>query len=156
MLGAVSGMKESLEELISQAEDEHRSTRGAARAARAGDDDGGGGGGDGASKKSMSAKRRRELLLAEVARYKEVLAHPAFKADPWGALMEHIRNTVTIPAERRRAEEEAAAKEDERRAKKKKGKQRAAAAEARRPRRPPLYLVLHGVHLQQPCVGVLL
>ena len=75
------------------------------------------------------SKKRKKLLLAEVARYKEVIAHPAFKADPWGALMEHIRNTVTIPAERRRAEEEAAAKEDERRAKKKKGKQRAAAAD---------------------------
>ena len=60
-----------------------------------------------------------------MARYKEVI-RAAFKADPWGALMEHIRNGGDRRSAARRG---GGGEEDERRARGKKGKQRAAAAD---------------------------
>lgn len=75
VLGAVDGMRASLEDLLSEGE---------RRAAAAAPSSGG----------SLSSKKRQKLVAEETEHMRAVLAHPAFIADPFAALQEHLRNTV--------------------------------------------------------------
>ena len=86
-LGAVAGMRGSLEELIAESE-----ARVQERVAQA----------EGSSKptkKSMSSKRRQQLVVEESQHLQDVLSHPAFVANPFAALQEHLSNTVTNATE---------------------------------------------------------
>ena len=98
-LGAVAGLRGSLEDLITASEERVRERRSAAEGAEK------------ASKKSMSSKRRQQLVADESLHMREVLSHPAFVANPFAALQEHLSNTVTAPASK---EEERAGKHDRR------------------------------------------
>lgn len=89
-LGAVAGMQGSLEELIAASE-----TRVQERVARNNKEQEAK-----VSKKSLSSKRRQELVAEESAHLRDVLAHPAFKANPFAALQEHLANTVEPVAEK--------------------------------------------------------
>ena len=82
ILGAVGGMKASLDDLLEASE---------SRAAAA---SGSGGG-------SLTSKKRQKLVADETSHMKAVLAHPAFIADPFAALQEHLQNTVSRPARER-------------------------------------------------------
>ena len=59
-----------------------------------------------ASKKSMSSKRRQQMVVEESAHLRDVLSHPAFVANPFAALQEHLANTVTQPAAKEREQKE--------------------------------------------------
>ena len=88
-LGAVAGMQGSLEELIAASE-----ARVQERVAKSDE--------EAKSKKSLSSKRRQQLVADESLHMREVLAHPAFQANPFAALQEHLANTVTQPAAKER------------------------------------------------------
>ena len=81
VLGAVDGMRASLEDLLSEGE---------RRAAAAAPSSGG----------SLSSKKRQKLVAEETEHMRAVLAHPAFIADPFAALQEHLRNTVAPQEEK--------------------------------------------------------
>ena len=72
VLGAVSSMRESLEELVSTVETSAQKRENV----------------------SISGKRRLKLVAEETQHLCAVLEHPAFIADPFAALQEHLRNTV--------------------------------------------------------------
>lgn len=42
----------------------------------------------------MGKRARQALQASEIAHFQQVLKHPAFKADPLGAISEHIKNAV--------------------------------------------------------------
>ena len=48
---------------------------------------------------AITSKKRQKLVAEETAHMQQVLEHPAFVADPFAALQEHIKNTVTAQAE---------------------------------------------------------
>ena len=54
---------------------------------------------------SLTTKKRQKLVAEETAHMKAVLEHPAFVADPFAALQQHIANTVGGPNSRERREE---------------------------------------------------
>ena len=99
-LGAVAGLRGSLEELITASEERVRERASAAEGAEK------------ANKKSMSSKRRQQLVADESQHMREVLSHPSFIANPFAALQEHLANTVTGPAGK---EKERASKHERRR-----------------------------------------
>ena len=74
ILGAVDGMKASLEELLEANERMHKASD--------------------SSLGSLTSKKRQKLVADETSHMQQVLVHPAFIADPFAALQEHIRNTV--------------------------------------------------------------
>ena len=43
---------------------------------------------------SLTSKKRQKMVADETSHLQQVLQHPAFVADPFAALQEHIRNTV--------------------------------------------------------------
>ena len=49
---------------------------------------------------SLSSKKRQKLVAEETEHMRAVLAHPAFIADPFAALQEHLRNTVAPQEEK--------------------------------------------------------
>lgn len=71
----LDSMKASLEELL-EANEEHHTKEWRAR------------------KRSLTSKARSRIVVQETAHLQQVLDHPAFKADPFAALNEHIRNIV--------------------------------------------------------------
>ena len=73
-LNVVSAMRDSLEELLAAGE-------GAARAAPE-------------QLSAKSNKKRQQLVSEETQQMQEIMQHPAFVADPFAALQEHLRNTV--------------------------------------------------------------
>ncbi len=83
-LGAVHSMRDSIEQLIQERESE--TSRLAARAA----------GGAPAS-----GRRRAKMVVEETSNLTAVLAHPAFQADPFGAIEAHLASTQ-VAAERER------------------------------------------------------
>lgn len=93
-LGAVAGIRGSLDELITASEERVRERAAAAEGAEK------------ASKKSMSSKRRQQMVVEESAHLRDVLSHPAFVANPFAALQEHLANTVTQPAAKEREQKE--------------------------------------------------
>jgi len=76
VLGAVDGMRASLEELLAEGE---------ARAAKSQAED---------YSIGLNAKKRLKLVAEETANLADVIAHPAFKADPFAALSAHLNATV--------------------------------------------------------------
>lgn len=93
VLGAVAGLRGSLDDLIHASEERVRERAAAAE------------GVEKASKKSMSSKRRQQLVVDETQHMQEVLSHPAFIANPFAALQEHLSNTVTAPASKEKLKE---------------------------------------------------
>jgi len=89
-LGAVAGMQGSLEELIAASE-----ARVQERVAKNNEEEEAK-----SSKKSLSSKRRQEMVAEESAHLRDVLSHPAFQANPFAALQEHLANTVGQPSEK--------------------------------------------------------
>lgn len=79
VLGAVSGMQQSLEDLMRESEQR-------VRAAQPTPPEQGG--------VSLTSKKRQQLVVEETQHMRDVLAHPAFVADPFAALQEHLANTV--------------------------------------------------------------
>ena len=86
ILGAVDGMRSTLDELLAANEQKHREQ------ATLDDDEAGA---------TMSSKKRQKLVAAETAHMQQVLEHPAFVADPFAALQEHLQNTVGAIADKR-------------------------------------------------------
>ena len=43
---------------------------------------------------ALSSKRRQKIVAEETQHLEQVLQHPAFVADPFAALQEHLRNTI--------------------------------------------------------------
>ena len=84
ILGAVDGMKASLEELLSSNEQRLREQQRADEARLSGS--------------ALSSKKRQKLVAEETLHMQQVLEHPAFIADPFAALQEHLRNTVGVPS----------------------------------------------------------
>ena len=82
LLGAVGGMQASLEELLEAGDS-------APTAGPSG---------------SLTTKKRQKLVADETAHLQAVLEHPAFVADPFAALQQHISNTVGGPNSRERRE----------------------------------------------------
>jgi hypothetical protein len=82
ILGAVDGLKESLEELL--AANEQRLQQQHAQPAAA-------------SGAALTSKKRQKLVAEETHHMQQVLQHPAFMADPFAALQEHLKNTVGDP-----------------------------------------------------------
>ena len=81
ILGAVDGMKASLDELLEANEGKHKKLKG--------------GGSDAAApSQAMAAVKRQKLVAEETAHMQQVIQHPAFVADPFAALQEHLKNTV--------------------------------------------------------------
>uniref|UniRef100_A0A7S0HUC4 Ribosome biogenesis protein SLX9 n=1 Tax=Phaeocystis antarctica TaxID=33657 RepID=A0A7S0HUC4_9EUKA len=93
VLGAVAGLRGSLDDLIHASEERVRERAAAAEGAEK------------ASKKSMSSKRRQQLVVDETQHMQEVLSHPSFIANPFAALQEHLSNTVTAPASKEKLKE---------------------------------------------------
>lgn len=79
ILSAVDGMKASLDELLAANDQAQRLKAGA---------------GDPIAGSSLSSKRRQKLVAEETEHMQQVLQHPAFVADPFGALQEHLANTM--------------------------------------------------------------
>ncbi len=77
ILSAVDGMKASLDELLTANEQVHRKK---AEVQQPGG--------------SLTSKRRQKLVAEETRHMQAVLQHPAFVADPFGALQEHLSNTM--------------------------------------------------------------
>ena len=46
---------------------------------------------------SLTSKKRQKLVVEETQHLRAVLEHPAFVADPFAALQEHLQNTVAPP-----------------------------------------------------------
>ena len=84
VLGAVSGIAASLDELVAASD---ARVRGSASTHA---QDGG---------ISLSSKKRQQLVVEETQHLQAVLEHPAFVADPFAALQEHLQNTIQPPAE---------------------------------------------------------
>ena len=82
ILGAVDGLKASLDELLAANAQVHRQ--------RAEVELGG----------SLTSKRRQKIVAEETKHLQAVLAHPAFVADPFGALQEHLSNTMAAMEEK--------------------------------------------------------
>ena len=81
ILGAVDGMKASLDELLEANEGKHKKLKG--------------GGSDAAApSQAMAAVKRQKVVAEETAHMQQVIQHPAFVADPFAALQEHLKNTV--------------------------------------------------------------
>jgi hypothetical protein len=81
ILGAVDGLRSSLDELLAANEKQHRERAAATD-------------GDAASSHTMSSKKRQKLVAEETAHMQQVIQHPAFVADPFAALQEHLHNTI--------------------------------------------------------------
>ena len=82
ILGAVDGMRSSLEELLAANERKHREQ------AAAEEEEGA----------ALTSKKRQKLVVEEMEHMKQVLSHPQFVEDPFGALQQHLANTVTAAA----------------------------------------------------------
>ena len=102
VLGAVAGLRGSLDDLIQASEARVRERAAAAEGAEK------------ASKKSMSSKRRQQLVVEETQHMQEVLSHPSFIANPFAALQEPLSNTVTAPASKQNLKVERGRKSDRR------------------------------------------
>ena len=79
ILGAVDGMKASLEELLNASESAHRSNANQLSAHPT---------------STMTSRRRQKLVAEESLHMQQVLQHPAFVADPLATLQEHLKNTM--------------------------------------------------------------
>ncbi len=79
-LGAVSAMRDSLEEALAASEAASRPAAAAGLSAK-------------------TNKKRLALVNEEAAQMQAILSHPAFVADPFAALQEHLRNTVAPRSE---------------------------------------------------------
>eukprot|EP00743_Colponemidia_sp_Colp-15_P005883 GILK01006324.1.p1 GENE.GILK01006324.1~~GILK01006324.1.p1 ORF type:complete len:169 (-),score=32.43 GILK01006324.1:615-1121(-) len=44
--------------------------------------------------KGLSQKRKQHILLREVQQFQSVLSHPVFQSNPFGAIREHLNNTL--------------------------------------------------------------
>lgn len=86
VLGAVGGMAASLEELMAASDARMRGSSSTHA------QDGG---------ISLTSKKRQQLVVEETQHLQAVLEHPAFVADPFAALQEHLQNTVTPPVDER-------------------------------------------------------
>ena len=75
ILGAVDGMRSTLDELFEENERRHREQPA---------DDGG----------ALTTKKRQKLVAEEAAHMEQVIQHPAFVADPFAALQEHLKNVL--------------------------------------------------------------
>ena len=51
-----------------------------------------------AGPKKMSKGKRQNIIASEVSQFQAVLAHSAFKANPFATISEHLNNTVADPA----------------------------------------------------------
>ena len=80
ILGAVDGMRSSLDELLEENERKHREQAP----------------GDGVAEKAhvITSKKRQKLVADETEHMKQVIEHPSFVADPFAALQEHLANTI--------------------------------------------------------------
>ena len=81
VLGAVDGMRSSLDELLAASEKKFKQ--------QAEDADMGP-----ASSHAITSKKRQKMVADETAQMQQVIQHPAFIADPFGALQQHLANTV--------------------------------------------------------------
>ena len=82
ILGAVDGLKSSIDDLIA-ANDKHYREQWQ-----------GSGGTAEVNQFALTARKRQKMVVAETEHLQQVLTHPAFVADPLAALQEHLRNTV--------------------------------------------------------------
>ena len=76
ILGAVDGMRSTLDELLEENERKHRE--------QSTDESG----------SALTSKKRQKLVADETAHMKQVIQHPAFVADPFAALQEHLKNVI--------------------------------------------------------------
>ena len=79
ILGAVGGIKASLEELLASHEKRAKQQKEETTQATVG---------------SLTSKKRQKLVAEETLHIQQVLEHPSFVADPFAALQSHLRNTV--------------------------------------------------------------
>ncbi|KAL1515576.1 hypothetical protein AB1Y20_002196 [Prymnesium parvum] len=86
-LGAVGGIAASLDELMAASDARARGS------ASTHAQDGG---------VSLTSKKRQQLVVEETQHLQAVLDHPAFKADPFAALQEHLNNTVAPSTDERK------------------------------------------------------
>ena len=49
------------------------------------------------SKAALTSKKRQKMVVDETHHMQRVLEHPAFVADPFATLAEHLQNTVGAP-----------------------------------------------------------
>jgi len=89
IMSAVDGMKASLDELLTANERAHRP-----------------GETEPAAGSSLTSKRRQKLVVEETKHMQQVLQHPAFVADPFAALQEHLSNTMAATVAKQREREE--------------------------------------------------
>jgi len=80
---AISGIRATLDELLTANEQLHKD------AAAASDPS--------VSKAALTSKKRQKMVVDETHHMQRVLEHPAFVADPFAALAEHLQNTVGGP-----------------------------------------------------------
>ncbi|KAL3780081.1 hypothetical protein ACHAW5_004565 [Stephanodiscus triporus] len=76
---------------------------------------GGGGGGGGGANKALTCntnRSKRALANSEISHMGLVLRHPAFNEDPFEAIRQHLRNSLTGDAEKLRAESKTRDEED--------------------------------------------
>jgi len=60
----------------------------------------------------LTSKNKNKLLSAELEQFKNVLAHPAFKANPMGAITEHLKNTIKLQESEKKKEKSRAASDE--------------------------------------------
>ena len=75
-LAALGGMRASLEEMLAAGEEKAASSSA------------------GSAGVGLNAKKRLQLVADETANMRDVLDHPAFKSDPFGAIQAHLQSTV--------------------------------------------------------------
>ena len=93
ILSAVDGMKASLDELLAANEETHRQKADAEPAGS-----------------SLTSKRWQKLVAEETKHMQAVLQHPAFVANPFGALQEHLSNTMAAMEEKAKDREQSRSK----------------------------------------------
>ena len=53
---------------------------------------------DGQKPKRVSNKTKQKVAGSEIKLLRAVHEHPAFKADPFAAIQEHLKNTLNVPS----------------------------------------------------------
>lgn len=79
--GAMDGIRATLDELLAANERHHKSAAVDASGSNA----------------VLTSKKRQKMVADETQHMQRVLEHPAFIADPFAALAEHLKNTVGAP-----------------------------------------------------------
>lgn len=78
--GAMDGIRATLDELLAANEQHHKSAAA-----------------EGSANAVLTSKKRQKMVADETQHMQRVLEHPAFIADPFAALAEHLKNTVGAP-----------------------------------------------------------